>query len=88
MTLRPLGSAPLRIGWRAVLVVVPLSLSLLEQEAPRRHAFHGLALAVVQTTSQAGEIRLTASAESHQPASVTLRSIAVNPEPGIVSAEP
>jgi len=88
MTLRPLGLIPLRIGWRAVLVIVPLSLSLLGQESPRRHAFHGLALAVVQMISQAGEIRLTASAEGLQPAFVTLRSTAANPEPGIVSSEP
>ena len=41
-------------------------------QSTRRAAFHGLALAVVKTTAQAGSIRLTATAAGLEPASAVL----------------
>lgn len=41
-------------------------------QAPNRRAFHGLCLAIVQSTAQSGKVRITASSPGLQPASVTL----------------
>ena len=43
-------------------------------KAKQRKAFNGLCLAIVQSTARAGEIRLTASSPSLEPASLTLMS--------------
>jgi beta-galactosidase len=40
--------------------------------ASNRRAFHGLCLAIVQSTAQAGQVRITASSPGLQPASVDL----------------
>ncbi|MGC2638601.1 MAG: glycoside hydrolase family 2 TIM barrel-domain containing protein [Acidobacteriaceae bacterium] len=41
-------------------------------KAPSRRAFHGLCLAIVQSTAQPGPVRITASSPGLQPASVAL----------------
>jgi beta-galactosidase len=41
-------------------------------KAPNRRVFHGLCLAIVQSTTQAGQVRITASSPGLQPASVVL----------------
>jgi beta-galactosidase len=44
-------------------------------QARRRRAFHGLCLAVVQSTARAGRIRVTAAAAGLQPAELTLTTV-------------
>jgi beta-galactosidase len=39
-------------------------------QAPERRAFHGLLLAVIQSTDEAGAVRVTAQAEGLEPASI------------------
>lgn len=43
-------------------------------KASRRHAFHGCCMVVVQSTFEAGEIRLTAQAKGLKPATVVIRA--------------
>ncbi|MCE5218102.1 hypothetical protein LLH03_13850, partial [bacterium] len=43
-------------------------------KATSRHAFHGYCMVIVQSTAQAGTIRLTAQSAGLKPASVTIRT--------------
>jgi beta-galactosidase len=49
--------------------------------AQERRAFHGLLLAMIQSTRQAGLVRVTARAEGLEPATVEIRVVPGNPPP-------
>lgn len=53
--------------------------------ASHRHAFNGVCMAILQTTTDAGDIRLEASSPGLTSASVTIPSRAVTPRPALGS---
>ena len=52
-------------------------------KASSRSAFNGLAQAIVQTTKDAGEIKLTATANDLAPATISVRALASRLRPSL-----
>jgi beta-galactosidase len=52
-------------------------------KADRRRAFNGLCMAIVQSTQEAGEIRLEASSPGLEPAAVIIQTLKATPRPGV-----
>ncbi|NOU87607.1 DUF4982 domain-containing protein [Paenibacillus sp. LMG 31460] len=50
-------------------------------KATERHAFHGLCMAIVQSSSSSGEIRITAASSGIRPDTVSIRTLAESSEP-------